>query len=582
MAMTEFGFIKKVVAGSNRIKAFSDASATTEVFELELLQPYFVICEDGDYYKVTDLPADTVEEAESGQVGYVPRDQTYLWSTREALSFSEIAFLEERNEIRAWSDEGVLEKYLESGNHNLYPPAFVENLEATRMRERATRPYPVLDSAVRPFLTTERRVYDVLLPAAITPETTVVIEEADVGDAQKALTSATFLVVFDATASMEKFARETAKSIARGLTSMPGDVVDGSSMGFLFYRDAGDAEKLVSVPPLALKDAVKALEKAADLMTGGGDPAEPILDAMYFASHIYEWGQSGKKIVIAVLNDDAKPETTGQLDDEKRVPAGQGLTTITKSLYDQNIPVISVQAGPNKGPNLEPVLAGLADGTRGHYIPFGAGLKEAEVTEQVTLRLAEEGGEAIARGKDSLEQMKFDLNGFASIPLEVLDGEMLERLRSAGVDFNIDPGEGGVLVREGFVLENTDLLEPQFQINKETLINLVNLYSVLATIGVDEESMIQSISEAVAAIAGEDYDPSETIETVIEKKLGIQFRSDLLSFPIEYIPAMTRKERLATAKRIQDAAEKLSQHLEAYQAEFDSQLAVWMPIAILP
>ena len=111
---------------------------------------------------------------------------------------------------------------------------------------------------------------------------------------------------------------------------------------------------------------------------------------------------------------------------------------------------------------------------------------------------------------------------------------------------------------------------------------LINLYSVLATVGVDEEAMIQSISEAVAAIAGEDYDPEESIEAIIEKKLGIQFRSDLLNFDINYIPAMVPAERLAMTKRIQDAATKLSQYLEANQAEFDDQVAVWMPVGVLP
>jgi len=583
MVTTENGFVFKVVAGSDKIMSYSDASASTEAFELELLQPYFVICEDGDYYKITDLQADTVDEAESGNVAYVAKDQTYAWSTREALSFSEIAFLEERPEIVAWEDEGVLEQFMESGNRKLYPPAFKENLEATRLRERSTRPYPVLGSDMRSLRgVAEKRVYNVLLPAAITPTSKIEIKEEDVDAAQEALTSATILVVFDATGSMETFARETAKKIAGGLTSLPKEVREGSSMGFLFYRDAGDEEKLVEVAPMPLGEAAAALEKAAAFMSGGGDVAEPILDAMYYAANIYDWGQSGKKIVIGVLNEEAKPRTIGALDENGRVPVDLDALSIARDLYDQSIPVITVQAGPNEGPQMAMVMTALAEETGGTYIRWGAGLKESDVAEQVTLRLTERAAEAIAAGKETLAQLKFELNDFASIPLEVLDGEMLERLRSAGVDFNINAGEGGVLIREGYILENDDLLTPEIQIDKETLINLINLYSVLATVGVDEEAMIQSISEAVAAIAGEEYDPEESIESIIEKKLGIQFRSDLLSFDINYIPAMVPNERLAMTKRIQDAATKLSQYLEANQAEFDDQIAVWMPVAVLP
>ena len=131
-------------------------------------------------------------------------------------------------------------------------------------------------------------------------------------------------------------------------------------------------------------------------------------------------------------------------------------------------------------------------------------------------------------------------------------------------------------------LEYNDLLSPEIQIDKETLLNLINLYSVLSTTGVDAESLIQAVSEAIAAIAGENYDPSDSIETIIQKKLGIEFRSDLLNFDVAYFESLVPNERLKFAKRIQDAATALSQYLEANQAEFDEQVAVWMPISALP
>lgn len=583
MLKTENGFIFKIVAGSDKIPAFTDESASEEAFQLELLQPYFVICDAGDYYKITDLPADSVDEALSGNVAFVAKDQTYNWTTREALSFSEIAFLEERPEITAWDDEAVLEKFMETGNKKLHPPAFKENLEATRLRERSTRPYPVLGSEMRSLRgVTEKRVYNVLLPAALAPTAAIEIKEGELESVESVLTTATILVVFDATGSMDAFALSTAKAIAGSISSLPAEVREGSEMGFLFYRDEGDEEKLVPVAPMPLKDAANALEKAAAFMSGGGDVEEPILDAMYYGANIFDWAQSGKKIVIAVLNDDAKPTTIGSLDSEGRIPAGLDAYKIAKDYFDQSINVISVQAGPGEGANLANVLGTLADETNGSFIPFGAGLKEKDISEQLILKMSTDAAVAIEEGKNALGKMAFDLNGFATIPLEVLNGEMLERLRAAGVDFNIDAGEGGVLIREGYVLENDDLLSPEIQIEKETLINLINLYSVLATVGVDEEAMIQSISEAIAAISGEEYDSSEPIEEVIEKKLGIQFRSDLLNFDLNFLAAMVPNERLAMTKRIDTASEKLNQFFEANQDEFDRNPAVWMPIAVLP
>ena len=200
----------------------------------------------------------------------------------------------------------------------------------------------------------------------------------------------------------------------------------------------------------------------------------------------------------------------------------------------------------------------------------------------VVERMSADAGRAIAAGEGALERMKFDLNGFATIPLEVMDAEMMDRLSAAGVNFNINAGVGGVLVEEGYLLENNDLLAPQVQMDKETLSSLVNLFGVLATVGPDEENLVDAMSEAVAAIAGEGFDPKEPLEEILAKRLGIQFRTDLLNATIDEIAGMTSKERLAWGKRVQDAQTSLSQYLEANQAEFDTQVAVWMPTAMLP
>src|SRR6516162_6665613 len=92
------------------------------------VSPYFVICEEDQFYKITDLHAETVKEAETGNVGYVLKDQMHPWPTREALNFSPVAFTGERPEIVAWDDEATLGKFMESGNMKLGPPAYKEDL----------------------------------------------------------------------------------------------------------------------------------------------------------------------------------------------------------------------------------------------------------------------------------------------------------------------------------------------------------------------------------------------------------------------------------------------------------------------
>ena len=179
MKTTESGFIFKVVGGSDKVQARSAPGARDTAFTLDLLAPYFVICEEDQFYKITDLPAETVTQAETGKVGYVLKEQVHPWPTREALNFSDVAFTGDRPEIVAWDDKETLGKFLDSGIQKLGPPTYRENLESTLKRERATRPYPVLSSTTEMLRkTVEKRVFNVLLPARCRRDAKVVIEPA--------------------------------------------------------------------------------------------------------------------------------------------------------------------------------------------------------------------------------------------------------------------------------------------------------------------------------------------------------------------------------------------------------------------
>jgi hypothetical protein len=597
MKTTESGFIFKVVGGSDKVEAKKSPGGKEKAFTLELLSPYFVICEEDQFYKVTDLPADTVKQAETGKVGYVLKNQVHPWPTREALNFSAVAFTGDRPEIVAWDDEAVLGKFMETGNMKLGPPAFKEDLESTLKRERATRPYPVLSSKTQLLRkSVEKRVFDVLLPAALPPGARVEIPSTGAGPSAKrdqfdrltkAMTNATFAIAFDATGSMEKFAAQVAQDIRTAFESLPQDVAKGTRIGFVFFRDETDAEKRVIIPPKPVTDAAKILQEAATraYMAGGGDPPEPILDAVYLAHHIFPWseGGQGRRIIIAVLNDDAKVPTTGKIDD--RVPPGLDAAAIARDLKLDGISVISVQAGPNAGPNLITTLTMLGEATGGTFVEWGRGdddERRKRVTGAVAGQLTAKATETYAQGKADLSRMEFDYRGYATIPLAVLDGEKLKRLRDAGIKFNLNPDAGGVLIREGFILENNDLLQPVIEIDKKTLDGLINLFSALGVAGVDVQAMKESASRALAAIAGENYNPKESIEVTIKKRLGIQFRTKLLDFNLEYLAGLSPAERLQLTKRIQDASKILGQFLDANLEAFSKSPAVWMPVAQLP
>ena len=583
MSRTADGFIRKVVAGSNKIPAFENTDDATQVFILDLLQPYFVICETETHIRISDIEALSVAEAESGLTGFVRKDQVYDWPTREALAFSDLAFLGDRPEIVAWDDRAGLNSFMSSGDATAYPPTFRENIDATLRRMTSSRPYPVLESHDGMLLgRTPRRVFDVLLPAAIRPTDAVVIDEADLERATQALSSATIVIAFDATGSMDSFALRVAESFKSSFAKLPDDVLDVLRLGFVFYKDVDDDIPLETTPPLPVSQAIEILIAAADNMYGGGPEDEPVLDAVYYAVNYYDWPpDSGRRIVVAVLNDDAKPATIGGIDPQDRIPTGVDAIGVARTVFEQGIPLITVQAGPRRGQYLDQVLGTLARETQGVFVRWDDGLDEAAIASAFAEQLQSRAAADIAEGRAVAERIA-SIDGAGVVPLEVVDAEKLERLREAGIRFSIDLGEGGILVQPGHMMESPDLLVPHIRIDKRTLLELINLMSVLSVTGVDAQSMRQSLQQSLSAIAGEAVDPHETIATTLQRQLGVRFRSGLLEFNLEFLEALTPAERGTFARRLQDAALGLDGFLNANLEELDRNPWVWMPVTALP
>ena len=161
MKTTDDGSLFKVVGGSNKVEAEEAPGSKSRAFTLDLLLPYYVISEEEEFYKITDLAADTVTQAETGRVGYVPREQVYPWRGRERLNFANSPG--QGSELFVWDDEDSLRRFLETGEQKFGLPAFwmIE-------RERTKRPYPVLSSKLLLMRNgQEKRVFKVLLPVEL-------------------------------------------------------------------------------------------------------------------------------------------------------------------------------------------------------------------------------------------------------------------------------------------------------------------------------------------------------------------------------------------------------------------------------
>ena len=571
------GIILKVIAGSNRIAVMSEPGGGTEKYEMELLQPYYVIRESGDFYRITDLVANSLEEALEGNVGWVSKKQVHLWLTREALHFAAFK-LRNRVAVEAWDSEKTAKKFLDTGKYKEYPPVFAEDIESTLERTAESRPYPVLGSQEVDFAnaTAKKRLFEVLIPTSLSSVggTINFVGEEDQEKAEKALTNVTFLIVFDATGSMEPYAIETAKKINAAVnSSINSELASNARMGLIFYRDKSNEDKSIEIHnPMPLKEAADKLESVE--IIANTDEAEPVLDALYIATEHYRWDagesvQGARKVLIAVLNSDAKPLTTGDIDN--RVPKGISPEDIARRIVEEDIVTITVQAGDEAGDLLKEIMQKVADITEGSFVPW-------ENLDSLGSRIVKGLEEQI----DIVSEEAEDLVNLPSIPLQALDAGKIEQLRRSGANFNIVPEEGGILVQEAWIPENNDLLQPQIKIDKDTLSDLIDLLNILARTSIDCGELLELASQSLATIIGEKFDRGEEVQSLIQKRLGIHFTSGLLDFKLEYLCGLTPNERLAIQGRIHDGADRLANFQEAHISDFDKTPLVWMPVAILP
>lgn len=359
---------RKVVAALDNIVATTAKGSGSTAFKMPVLKPFFVLADEGEYLKITD------QQEGGGHIGFAKKSQVLEWSTREGLHFQpSMLSLGDRPQIKVWKDRATIEQFARTGNSGTFGPSYVEEKVTTRALPSKLLPYPVLGSAkLKTIAGSEKTIFRVLIPA-YTEAATVQVPLTG-PEIREVLSKVTFCVVFDATASMEEYAESMAATIEELLRGVaPGVDVKDLSVGFIFFRDLEDKQPLSIVNPAPLEAAVSRLRAEAAHMVGGGDAAEPVLDAATIAATEFNWSsgsgqEGGKRVAIIVLNDDAKTATIGL---SPKVGKGLATTEVADLLRKRNISVYALQAGPADRGSLALTLRQLADKTGGEYFPYG-------------------------------------------------------------------------------------------------------------------------------------------------------------------------------------------------------------------
>ncbi|MCP3964215.1 MAG: VWA domain-containing protein [bacterium] len=567
------GVLLKVVAASEGVVATAGPGTAAAAFELELLRPYFVTDERSGHYLIAK------SQAARSRRGWVEKARVRPWNTREGLDLDATVFLaDDRPWLAAWHDRAGLEAYARTGDKDRHGPSYRARLDRSSLPEKL-RPYPLLDQGRVETLTgDEKTIYHVLIPAQLdSGKVTTSLSPAEI---EEVLAAVSFCIVFDATASMEEYAREMAATITRLLEQIPKEARRVRA-GLVLFRDRFDDQPLLIMEPGPLGDAATVLAKNAGKMAGGGDGAEPVLDAALLAITEYPWKRarsSEKRILVLVANEDAKPETVGLA---KSVEPGLDAAQVADRLVRKGVTVFALQAGPADGGNLRSTLSTLAVRTGGEHYPYSGDAASYDrgfashikgLIHDTVLRSAAEARRVAAAAVTSGER--------SVVPLHVLDPRLRARLERAGA--TVIAGGSTLVVEPAWMFERKDLHLKKILIDKRTVEWLVLVFNLLADSALDVTALRHGVRELVQAFLGERIEAGTELQELVEKRLGLHFRTNLLGMSLEGFGAMPATERRLLQKRIETAGTRLSRFLETATPRFERSASIWMPVSILP
>lgn len=548
----------------------------TILAKISLVRDYFVLDEHEDSYRISS------HQGEVGIQTFVSKKEVAPWNTREGLRFIGNTLSQDRRAaVAAWESEERIRQYAKTWDERRYGASFREPAQ-TRVATDDIIPYPLLETKeIKSPDGATRRIHHVLIPTIVTGTLEIDLAPEEV----QAVTGAvTFCVVFDATRSMDKYAKAFAETIDEMLTESGIDA-GLAAAGLVLFRDIKDAERFEIVQPMPLGDAMEWLRGRVSHMEGGDDPAEPVLDAMMLAKDSFLWNggtaiRGARRIAIVVANKDAKPETV-DLTGEGIVERGLSAEEVGRRLVKDGIRVYTLQAGFEDRGNLLRTLSTLAVVTGGESYPADRSVRISTSFSRSLKSLIRERFTDADIQREKLKPQIFRREGGGTvIALQALDEDMMKRLKSAANKYHIS--SGGLVITKAWVFEHRDLYRQEILIEKGLLEWLVRFFGVLTDSTLDAAALRESVRNLLEAFTGENLSQSEELQELLEKKLGIHFTTNLLDFELERLVKLSPEERSELQESIRKAAASLAVFLDENTLRFNKEPRIWMPVELLP
>ncbi len=574
------GVLPKVVGLSDNIPIVGAPGSTRALGTMETLRHYFVIGKQSGYYRISPRPT-----SGKGEVPwFVAENSVTRWDTREGLRFVAGTLKKDlRDLVGAWESKERLKRFADSGDEVAHGSTFGEDNQ-TRVGSRKVMPYPLLGTEViRTAAGETRRIHEVLIPAFV-PSIETDLEPDAISTVVGAVT---FCIVFDATRSMRRYARDFADTVNRMLKELHVDA-ELAAAGFILYRDLGNApgKRTEIAAPMPLPEATQWLRQRASSMMFGDDPEEPVLDAVTLARIRFNWNggsatRNAKRIVILVANEGAKLKTVAL---NRYVPPGLDKEDVARRLMQPPIPisVYSLQAGPEDHGNLVDVLRTLSEETGGEFYP--ATRSSESISDDFSRRLArlltEREGDRAATLDKVKSGMRRRKGGGTVIELDILDEDVKRRLQASAAEFNIV--DGGLRITKAWVFEEPALYREVVLVEKDLLSKLVRHFTDMADSAFDSASLRESTAQLLTALTGDPAAENAEVQQLVEQRLGIHFKTSFLSHELDQLINFSEPKRLELEAKIRDSTAALADFIERNNERFDQEHRIWMPVSLLP
>ena len=572
----------KVVGLSDNISIFDALdNDPKQITTMKPLKPYFVLEDTGDHYRISS------QQEEGGIEGYVAKTEVTPWNTREGLHFIPDTLAQQRRDVvEAWSKEEEIRAFAKSLDLKSHGPDLGEELQ-TRVGKQGAIPYPLLQSKEIDVGGRKRTIHQVLIPTTVSlniVETELLPEQV-----REVVGAVTVCVVFDASRSMRAYAR----TFADTLTDMLDDFSSETriSVGFILFREPGRnlTDRFETFQPNNVGEAIEWLQDRVRDTFGGTDSREPepVLDAMMLAQNSFLWNnwpaiRGASRIVILVANEHAALTTQGAA---RTVQPGKPLEEVALSLLRNRIRVFSLQAGNVDRGNLVEVLRTLASETGGEF--YRSAVRRGDIREKFTGEIRNVLNRSISEGRDAASRLELTERegGGTVIAVDALTEDLRQRLEKDAREFHVP--DGGLLIKKAWLFEQPGLYREEILVDKDLLKDLISFFTHISQSSFttrDFEKSTAALLEALIGeeLVGEQLEAGVDIQELLEKAVGANFETNLMSFPLEYLSRLSPEEQRRLQENIQSATAGLADFYEINLRRFEEKGSIWMPVDYLP